>query len=148
VRGLSADVDIGFDDVFDLLGDGELFAMMGHFEARHGRLALFTDALGVVVDVEADGKIVRDRVDADAEADFDLASIELGAAYRILERERFTFEMLAGARYTHAHTGIDLDLSAEIGERDGEKDSSHDFVDPFIGGRGSTRRGPVARGPR
>ena len=58
VRDRSADLDIDFGDVFDLLGDGNLIGGMGHFEARKDRLALFVDSMGVVIDNAADGKIL------------------------------------------------------------------------------------------
>lgn len=141
--GLTADVDVGFDDVFDLLGDGDLLALMGHFEARKGKLALFTDQIGVVIDTEADGKIFRDRIKADAEADLDLVTVELGAAYRLLERKHFVYEALAGIRYTHAHIGVGVELDAAVGERSRSQDASQDFVDPFIGGRGAV---PIGAG--
>ncbi len=135
VRDLSADVDIGLDDVFDLLGDGDLFGGMGHFEARNDKLALFVDAMGAVVDAEADGKILHDRVGVDVNLDFDMVTVELGAAYRALERGRLTLEGLAGGRYTYVHSGIE----ANVADRRRSEDGSADFLDPFLGGRGAIR---------
>jgi hypothetical protein len=135
VHDRSADLDISLGDVFDLLGAGDLIGGMGHFEARKGKLALFTDAMGVVINDDAHGKILRDRVDVDVEADFDMAMVELGAAYRLLEHGRFALEGLAGARYTYAFTGVEV----KVGEGDRSRDASQEFVDPFFGIRGAIR---------
>jgi hypothetical protein len=135
VRDRSADLDIGFDDVFDLLGDGNLIGGMGHFEARKDRLAFFVDSQGVVINNDAHGKILRDRVDVDLTVDFDMAILELGAAYRLLEHGRFILEGLAGARYTYVYANVELDTDNGGGSRD----TSENVVDPFFGIRGAAR---------
>jgi hypothetical protein len=127
IGNLSADLDIGFDDVFDLLGDGDLIGGMGHFEARKGRAAMFVDAWGAVINTDADGKILRDRVDVEADIDFDIAAVEFGGAYRLLEHGRFIFEGLFGGRYTYVYSGIKVNAA----NRRRSEDGSADFFDPF-----------------
>ena len=143
VRDLSADLDIGLDDVFDLLSDGDLFGGMGRFEARKGRLALFVDASGAVIDAETDGEIVRGRVDVDVDLDFDIAIVEMGAAYRFLEHGRFILEGLAGARYTYAYTGIQVHAA----DNPRDEHESTNFVDPFFGHDRLARQAEVNQDP-
>jgi len=133
IRDRSADFEVGFDDVFDLLGDGDLFGAMGHFEARSGRLALFADVVGTVVDDETDGQIARQDVDVDLDADF--VTAEFGAAYRFLARDRFDLEGLAGGRYNYWYS--EVTVKGPLQER--RRDTSQEFVDPFFGLRGGVR---------
>jgi hypothetical protein len=135
VRDRSADLEVGFGDVFELLGDGNLIGGMGHFEARKGRFAVFVDSAGVVVNSGAEGRILRDRVDIDVEVDFDMALVEVGGAYRLLEHRCFFLEGLAGARYTYVYAGIELD----VGDTDGGRNTTEHVVDPFFGIRGAVQ---------
>src|SRR5262249_10855281 len=78
VRRVSASFHVDYDQVFDLLGDGDLFAAMGHFEAHHGRLSLLVDAVGV--HAKPSGELDRATVDSTLNATF----VEFGPAYRLV----------------------------------------------------------------
>jgi hypothetical protein len=58
VKGRTVDVDVGFNDLMDLVRNSEipkdLFAIMGYFEARKGRLSLFADLVYMKIAVGAD----------------------------------------------------------------------------------------------
>ena len=65
---VSVPVDVEFDDIFDLMGKGDLLGGAGHFEAhdRDHHLTLFFDATGSVVDTEASlANVPGGKVEAD-----------------------------------------------------------------------------------
>ena len=57
VKGRTVDVDVGFNDLMDLVRQSEipkdLFAFMGYFEARNGRLSLFADVVYMKIALNA-----------------------------------------------------------------------------------------------
>jgi hypothetical protein len=131
IGDFGADLDVGDGDVFESLFDGDVLGGMAHFEARHGKVSLFLDAMGATVRSDEDGTIARRPVDVRASLDF--VAVELGAAYRVVEVERHTFstDVLAGGRYNHVFGEIE----GEGEEVERSRDASADFVDPFIGAR-------------
>lgn len=134
VRGLEAGVDVGFDEVFDLLGAGDLLGGMGHFEAHHGRLSLFVDAVGGHAAPDTHTQFAKVGTTAN------FAFVEFGPAYRLLEwsmgghgKSPMAIEALAGGRYMYLYQSIDI-----TGNQDRVKRSANatlDWVDPFVGGR-------------
>ena len=66
VKGRTVDVDVGFNDLMDLIGQSEipkdLMAFMGYFEARNGRVSLFADVVYMKIGLDAEhGAIARRR---------------------------------------------------------------------------------------
>ena len=135
VRRLSASFHVGYDQIFDLLGDGDLFAAMGHFEARRGRLSLFVDAVGG--HVTPSGESPRG---AKVDSTINFSFVEFGPAFRILEmpswvagRRPIVIEALTGGRFMHFYSK--LSLAGQRGLVNVSDSASLDWVDPFVGGR-------------
>ena len=111
VRNVTADFDVGFDDVLENLDMG----FMGYFEHRRGRWSYIGDlAYLAISDDKAktfDRRIVSVEVELDAE--LSLGVLEGFIGYRVLEREydttRLGLDLLVGARYSE----LEIDLSAE-----------------------------------
>jgi len=128
IGDLSAPIDVGFDKVFDLMGNGDLLGGMGYLEARRDRLILFADATGSVVRTQQSvpgGK-------ADLAADF--ATLEFGAGWRLYEGfDAISIDGLAGGRYNYLYNSIDVTTGS--GASGTGRNATVDFVDPFVGGR-------------
>lgn len=151
VRGASIPIDVGFDDIFDLLGDGDLFGAGMWFAVRHGRFSLFADVFGTLVDVEENigdrtvfvegprGRLLPVHVPPGRiEVRVDNEIVAFGMGYRVLDLKlegagdrRFWLEPFVGARYTHL--GIDIDTS--LGQRALATNEDFDFADPLLGAR-------------
>jgi hypothetical protein len=137
---VSVPVNVGFDDVFDLMGDGELLGGAGHFEAhnRELHLSLFFDATGAVVDTE--GSIARlpgGKVDVDSS----LVFLEWAAGYRLgpwpLDRpatRKFWVEPFVGARYIYIANSVEL---RQGGVPIASASGSTEWADPILGIRWS-----------
>lgn len=125
---LTAPIDVGFDKVFDLMGNGDLIGGMGYLEARRGRLVLFTDATGSVVRTRQSVPVGK----ADLAADF--ATLEFGLGWRVYEGyDAITVDALAGGRYNYLYNSIDV--TTDSGVSGPGRNATVDFVDPFVGGR-------------
>lgn len=132
IGDLSAPIDVGFDRVFDLMGNGDLLGGMGYLEARHDRLILFTDATGSVVRTKQSVPVGK----ADLAADF--ATLEFGAGWRVYEGfDAISVDALAGGRYNYLYNSIDVTTGS--GASGPGRDATVDFVDPFVGGRWAVR---------
>jgi len=160
--GRTAQVDIGYMDLLDLVGDHFSSIEAGvHLEARHDRFAGFLDFTGMKVDTNESASLQKiesqdfpglstTQIDAKVHFKQDTVFFEFGAAYRLLElampkRERpFTLEALAGGRYMYYWTSVSGEASTKItglpqgSQAESRAASAHttvDWVDPFIGGR-------------
>lgn len=134
VRSLSTAIDVDFDQLFDLLGDGELLAGMVHAEAHYGRLSLFVDGTGGTV--QPSQQTERGRTDLT----LNFALVEFGPAYRVfeypgaqLESRPILIDVLAGGRFMYFDQ--EIRVSGSGGRIDRSADGSIDWVDPFVGGR-------------
>lgn len=160
--GRTARVDVGFDDIFDLIGDDlSLLAGMAHVEAHHGRFSGFLDFTGIKVDTDESATLEKvestqfpgistTAIDTKVQLKQDQIFFEFGAAYRVLTlplpaRTRpFTLEALVGGRYMYYWTSISAKASTSIVglpggpqavERAVSTHKTIDWVDPFIGTR-------------
>jgi hypothetical protein len=160
--GRTVGLDVGFDEIFDLIGDGfSLLAGMAHLEGRHGPVAVFLDFAGIKLDTDGSAQLEKiespdypglstTRVKTKVHLKQDQIFLEFGAAYRLLElamphRARpFTLEALAGGRYMYYWTSVSAEASTKIvGLPQGSQAvrqaaSGHqtlNWVDPFIGSR-------------
>jgi hypothetical protein len=137
-RSLSASVDVDFAKLFDLLGNGELFAAGGHFEAHHDRFSLFLDAFGGTVRPTSNFTVggLRSGV---ADVTINFTFFEFGPAYRILDWPHggggrpITMDLLTGGRFMYFYESIDARGSASLVQRSANATST--WVDPFVGGR-------------
>ena len=111
VRNVTAEVDLGFDDIVENLDMG----FMGYFEHRRDRWSFIGDLayLGISDDesVAFDRRIVSVEVELDAE--LSLGVLEGFVGYRVLVREydeaSLGLDLLVGARYNE----LEIDLSTE-----------------------------------
>jgi hypothetical protein len=111
IRNVTADVDVGFDDVVDNLDMG----YMVYIEHRRGKWSFIGDIayLNVLDDKSAaiDRRIISVEVELDAE--LEQTVFEGFVGYRIFEREYDTaglgLDLLVGARYNE----FEVDLSSE-----------------------------------
>jgi hypothetical protein len=100
VRGRSAKVDASFIDIVEK--SDTLVGLMGTFEARRGPFALYGDLVWSKVGV--DGSNVRTRTPAPGitgtvgralDLDFQMASVEVGAAYEVARSGPLAFDVPA-----------------------------------------------------
>jgi len=134
IRRVSASFNVNFDKVLDLIGNGDLLAGMGHFEAQRGRLSLFVDAVGG--HATPSGEFHNAKVDST----LNFAYVEFGPAFRVLEmpswvasRRPIVIDALTGGRFMYFYTK--LSLTGERGFLNPSDSTSLDWVDPFVGGR-------------
>ena len=133
VAGIKTSVN---DSFIDIMQDSDsVMAFMGDFSASKGPWSFFVSPtyakLGV--DDESIGPLTADITET-------ITIIGFGTKYRLAEwsladmpggspawaNQMFTFDLLAGGRYTHLK--IELDF-----KRIGSQDKSKDWVDPFVG---------------
>ena len=132
IGGAVSSVDMSFGDIWDNLD----FAGMMHVEARKGRWGLFLDPLYAKMSMDGKTRLLK------ADVDVEMAIVELGAFYRLNENSSgvgaepslttLTFDVLAGGRYMHVDTDIDIKGLGPFGARI-KIDDNEDWVDPFIG---------------
>jgi len=137
----SSAVDVGFGQMLDLLGAGELFAAGGHFEARYDRIAFFVDAFGGTARPSTNVTIQRPRRTFTGVGDLTMnfTFVEFGPAYRVFEGPRggrgrpITIDLLAGGRFMYFYQN--LALQGIGGRFTRGTTSTTTWVDPFVGGR-------------
>lgn len=138
VRDRTADVDVSFSDIFDKLGNGDLFSASGHYEGRwNKKLITFLDVTGTWVKSDATG-----RRGGNAEVKSQLYFIETAIGYRVLDLDlgdnrHFGLEPIAGVRYTYNYNKVDGEIAPgdRIRGRTFDDHFDEDLIDPFIGGR-------------
>ena len=119
VRGLEADVDVGFSDLLENLEAGGMAAWRGETD----RWALMANAVFVGLGATKDG-----AGNTTADVDVDQAWLEFDGAYRFSNR----FEVLFGAR------GMALDTTVEVRQPllgSTERNAGKSWVDPVVGAR-------------
>jgi hypothetical protein len=126
VRGAEAEIDVGFDDIWDALD----FAGQVHIEAQKGRWGLLLDPTYMALSADKELNV------ADAEMEIDIWIVEFGGFYRIMDSPGFkgrpmSLDVLAGGRYW------DMETQLDIGALSGDAHSN--WVDPFIGLRWVTQ---------
>lgn len=140
IRDKTANLNVTFADVFDLLGAGDLFAAGGHAEVRYDRFSFFLDAFGGTVrpstTVTVGGAVPRT---ASADVVTNWSFFEFGPAYRVLQwpmdqpGRPITLDALVGGRLMYFYDSITLKGSA--GQFNRYASASSTWVDPFVGGR-------------
>lgn len=134
VRGISAPINIDIGKVYDLLWNGQLWALMGHFEAKHGPLSLFVDAIGGTARPEIQGQYVR------VKTTLNFSFVEFGPAYHVLdlpssdpEGRPLVLDALVGGRFMYFDDSIKVTGNRDRVHR--KVSATTDWVDPFVGGR-------------
>ena len=113
VKGVEADLDISFSDIFDQLKG----ALTVHFQG------LYQQRWGFITDLNY---IVLEMDDGPVDIDFTETMLELAGFYRFA-RGPHTFDGLAGFRYSSMD--VELDLPRPLSDVDQDKD----WVDPYFG---------------
>jgi len=159
VDGRTVAIDVGYDDVLDLIGDHfSLVGAMGHLELRHGPISGFFDVVYTTLETDdsaslkgvEDGRLSTGAIDAAISLSLDSVIFEFGAAYRALElalpdrSAPLLVEALAGGRYNYFWTSVHanaetailgLPRGSQAVERAVAGSGDLDWVDPFVGGR-------------
>jgi hypothetical protein len=133
-------------------------AWMSYAEARRGPLSLFNDIVWSQVSNSGGftrtfhGRRATATFGADIDADYSLAIVETGGAYKIWSRGSqcspgsTAFDLLAGARYWHQELDVSADVTGTLAfggplgitirrSRAIARSGSVDWVDPFVGAR-------------
>ncbi len=158
VKGRTADVDVGFNDLMDIVRQSEipkdLMAFMGYFEARNGRLSLFTDVVYEKIGLGA--STVRSRgVDAlnasvgvSAGLKYEMVIAEMAAAYEVVQwgstraaGSGTAIDVFGGARgwWQTADASLSASGTINIGDLTRNADGtvtasgSANWVDPLVG---------------
>jgi len=135
----TASIDVGFDEMFDLLGNGDLFASGGHFEVGYDRFSFFLDAFGGTARPTSDVTLgPRQGLTGTADLTMNFVFFEFGPAYRVLEwpldgpGRPISIDVLAGGRLMYFYQSISLRGDEGVGR---DASSTSEWVDPFVGGR-------------
>ena len=133
--GLSGPIDVDYSQIFDLIGNGEMFAAMGHFEAQRGPLSLFVDAVGGTA--RPSENVEFNRGSAKLKLTLNYAFVEFGPAYRVLDYPRrpgvkpIQLDLLIGGRFMYFYESLTFKGSG--GRVDAEGSGTVTWVDPFVG---------------
>ena len=121
-----ADVDADFGDIFDQLN----FGFMAAFEARKGRLGLFSDLLYLKVSAE---NATPGALFSSVKLTQKVFMFEEAVAYRLYEKGGSSVDAMAGIRFWHLNTRLLFTpgISPEV-----EADRSKNWVDGLAGLRG------------
>jgi opacity protein-like surface antigen len=127
--GQTVDAELSFSDALDDLD----FAFMGAFEARKGKLSLFTDGMYFKLSPTNDTPgPLSDQVTVRTQ----MTVISGYAAYRVYEEQGVAVDLAGGFRWAN----LDSDVKVAGGALDGtEFNSSDDWVDPVVGVRLTTQ---------
>lgn len=109
VRGIEADVEMGFDDILERLDK----ALFGYFTARKGNLVFAVDAIYFSIEDE-ESRIRQGPTGnpntAELKADMTQQVYALSAGYRVLDGKT-DLDVLGVARYTSLDAGLKLDVA-------------------------------------
>jgi hypothetical protein len=160
VKGRTVDVDVGFNDLMDLVRQSEipkdLFAFMGYFEARNGRLSLFADVVYMKIALNA-GMTRTVGVDdlgatvgASAGLKYQMVIAEMAVAYEVAQwgstgapGSGTAIDVFGGARgwWQTADASLSASGTINIGDLTRNADGtltasgSASWVDPLVGVR-------------
>ena len=156
----TVDIDVSFIDVVQ--ESDSIAALMGYFEARNGRLALYTDAVWSNLSFSGErsgtGPLGLLDISVDGELDYQQFIIEAGIAYEIARfpgdpvslKDDFAnptsftaIDILAGARYWHESVDLSFDITTGLidppagfevrGDRVVGESGAIDWIDPVVG---------------
>jgi hypothetical protein len=121
------EIDISFSDLMDNLDGG----LMGILAAQKGRWTLIVDILYLRIHEETSStaNLIGFPVKLDVDVKLKGFVSTLGVAYRVIDDDMISLDLLAGARYFELET----DLEADIGPRTIKYSDSGDALDGIIG---------------
>jgi len=121
------EIDVSFTDVLDSLDGG----LMGILTAQKGRWALLADIIYLSIHQETSSNTnligIPSKIDVDVKMKGYVST--LGVAYRVIDDEGTSLDLMAGARYFK----LDLDLDADVGGSKVKSSDSGDVLDGIIG---------------
>jgi hypothetical protein len=126
------DLDLSFGDVLKAFK----FAFMGAAEARRDRLVILGDLTFIHLEAN-DGLGIRDPDFLEAELDSRTAEITLLGGYRVVNKDSFKLDLLAGARMNFFK--ITLQLEGPV--RSAEGSEKQKWLDPLIAARAAAPLG-------
>jgi opacity protein-like surface antigen len=125
MSGFKADIntpqgeDINVDESFtNILGDLK-FAMMGAFEAKHGRFVSVQDLMYLSLGASADGHIGPVPIDADVDEKLLTTTHLFG--YRVVDDGPMFVDLFAGGRITTVKVDVDISGPIQTIHRDSKK---------------------------
>jgi hypothetical protein len=132
VEGTSAegdDIDISFTELLDSLEGG----IMGVVAAQKGKWTVIADLLYLSIheEDETTANLVGLPIELDVDVKLRGFVSTFGVAYRVIDEDRTSLDLLAGARYFD----LDVDFDAEVGPGKIEYSDSGDALDGIIGGQ-------------
>ena len=121
------DIDVSFSDILKDLDGG----LMGILAARKGRWTLLADVLYLSIHQETSSTANLIGIPAKIDVDVKLKGFvtTFGAAYRVIEDDMTSLDLLAGARYFK----LDVDFDADVGAGKIKYSDSGDALDGIIG---------------
>ncbi|MCC6297047.1 MAG: hypothetical protein IT469_10105 [Pseudomonadales bacterium] len=122
IGSVSADVDVGFDDILDNLE----FGAMGTWRAERGRWAVVTDLIYMALEQEKNGLGPFGGTRAKVEAD--QLILELDGSWAVTDR----LDAYGGLRYWNLHSELDVAGGGPLGETLSAA-MTEDWVDPLVG---------------
>lgn len=126
------DLDLSFGDVLKAFK----FAFMGAAEARRDRLVILGDLTFIHLDAK-EGIGIRDPDFLEAELDSRTAEITLLGGYRVVNKESFKLDLLAGGRMNFFK--VTLQLEGPV--RSAEGSEKQKWLDPLIAARATAPLG-------
>ncbi len=137
IRGVTADVDMSFSDIWDRLNAGFMMA----FEARKGPWIFLFDGLYFRLEGEEtrswQGPLGNVSIAGEVDATATQQLYQLSAGYRLID-ERAKMDLVGAMRYTHLDVDLDLVVTTSGNLFPGGTRSmseSKDWWDPIIGVR-------------
>lgn len=132
VVGQRAEVNARFRDLFRNLD----FAMMGQFEARKGNWSILADGMYMSLSGE---RVTPSPFFGDIDVEVKEAVIEPAVAYRVLNTEGSSIDVLGGVRFWHVNTHLTFQPRIlPLVDVEGSKN----WADPIIGARGTAKLSP------
>jgi len=131
IRNVTADVDVGFDDIVDNLDMG----YFGYIEHRRGKWSFIGDFLHLAV--SDDRSTASDGIlQVELDAEFKQTTWEGFVGYRILEREYnaadLGLDLLVGARYTKLEVDLDSEATLLGLTRSRDRSRDEDWTEPVL----------------
>lgn len=122
IGSVSADVDVGFDDILDNLEFGAMLAYRG----ERGRFAVVADLIFMALEQKKNG--LGPLGGAQAKVEADQLIVELDGSWAVTER----LDAYGGLRYWELDTELDVVGGGPLGETL-SADMTEDWVDPIVG---------------
>ena len=130
------DIELTIDDILENLD----FTFMGAFQARRNKWAFVGDVVYLKLSADQAGKTSVPVGPFDVPTQVDIGVdmknwiVNLAGSYRVLQRDKFDLQLLAGARYFSLELDAALDTSLIPGEK--IVDGRDDVWDGIVGVRG------------